>query len=283
MGKHRRASRAWLGIVLLVALPWIAGLSPAIASHGGTVYALTDDNRLIRFDRATPDEMQDQTFIIGLQPGEWLVGIDVRPANQMLYGVGSTSRVYTIDPSSGVATQVGAVPFTPALSGSEFGVDFNPVVDRIRVVSNNGQNLRLNPVTGAVAGVDTALNYAAGDANQGATPFVTAAAYTNNVAGAAATTLYDIDAARNIVVTQSPPNDGKLNTVGALGVDTTVLVGFDIVTSGTMNTAFASLTRRAGNGVAIATLYEINLATGAASAIGKIAGPKSVRDIAAAL
>jgi hypothetical protein len=246
------------------------------------MYALTDGNRLIRFDRATPDEMQAQTLIVGLQPGEQLVGIDVRPSNKTLYGIGTTNRVYTVDPSSGVASPVSTTPFTPPLSGSEFGVDFNPVVDRLRVVSNTGQNLRLHPDTGAVVAVDTGLAFATGDANQGASPSVTAAAYTSNFAGAATTTLYDIDAVRGILVTQSPPNNGTLNTVGALGADTTALVGFDITTSAGINMAFASLTRQAGNGVAIATLYEVNLATGASSVIGKIAGPKSVRDIAAA-
>ena len=44
--------------------------------------------------------------------------------------------------------------FAPLLDGTEFGVDFNPQVDRLRVVSNSGQNLRLHPDTGAVAAVD---------------------------------------------------------------------------------------------------------------------------------
>jgi hypothetical protein len=284
MGSGWKFISRCVSAVVLVALPWVGGLSPATASqHAGTVYALTDDDRLIRFNRATPGYMEDQTFIVGLRPGERIVGIDVRPSNGRLYAIGSTSRVYTIDPSSGLASQVGTNAFTPALSGSEFGVDFNPVVDRIRVVSNTGQNLRLHPDTGAIAGVDTALSFAAGDANQGRTPFVTGAAYANNVAGATATTLYDIDAARDILVTQSPPNNGTLNTVGALGVDTSALVGFDIVTAGAVNTALASLTRQEGNGAAIAVLYQVDLVTGAASVIGKIAGPKSVRDIAAAL
>ena len=85
-------------------------------------------------------------------------------------GLGSTSRLYTIDLTSGVATQVGASPFAAALSGTNFGFDFNPVVDRVRVVSDADQNLRLNPNNGALAATDTALAYAVGDANAGANP-----------------------------------------------------------------------------------------------------------------
>jgi hypothetical protein len=123
------------------------------------------------------------------------------------------------------------------LDGNSFGFDFNPTVDRIRVVSNAGQNLRLNPDTGQIVdsdpntpGVqsDSDLAYATGDSNQGQSPNVVGSAYTNNVAGATTTTLYGIDSALDILVTQNPPNNGTLNTVGALGVNATGVVGFDV-------------------------------------------------------
>src|SRR5205085_3110113 len=170
-----------------------------------------------------------------------------------LYGVGSTSRLYTINPQPGAATQVGSAPFTPALSGAEFGIDFNPTVDRIRLVSDTGQNLRLNPDTGAVVGTDSALSFATGDPNEGQTPHVSGAAYTNNFGGATTTTLYDIDYGLDRLVTQNPPNNGTLNTVGALGVDTGKLVGFDIAGN---STAFAAL---AGPDDSGSRLYTIDL------------------------
>jgi len=89
--------------------------------------------------------------ITGLAGGERLLGIDTRPANGQLYAVGSTGRLYVIDPTSGAAGQVGT-PFATALSGERFGVDFNPTVDRLRIVSDTRQNLRIDPTTGAVAG-----------------------------------------------------------------------------------------------------------------------------------
>src|SRR5205085_361112 len=165
-------------------------------------------------------------------------------------------------------------PFTPALSGTEFGIDFNPTVDRIRLVSDTGQNLRLNPDTGAVAGTDSALSFATGDPNEGQTPHISGAAYTNNFAGATTTTLYDIDYGLDRLVIQNPPNNGTLNTVGALGVNTGKLVGFDIAGNAT---AFASLTGTDDSG---SRLYTIDLTTGAATLLGDINTTELVRDIA---
>src|SRR5262249_44051896 len=140
-------------------------------------------------------------------------------ATRQLYALGSTSRLYVVNTFTGNATLVGAGPFTPTLNGTSFGFDFNPTVDRIRIVSDADQNLRLNPATGGAGIVDTALAYAVGDPNAAQNPFIGASAYTNNFAGAAATTLYGIDAALDILVIQNPPNGGVLNTVGALGVN----------------------------------------------------------------
>jgi Domain of unknown function (DUF4394) len=123
---------------------------------------------------------------------------------------------------------VGA-PLPTGLVGIEFGFDFNPTVDRIRVVSDAGQNLRLHPDTGAVAAVDGSLNYAAGDANAGRQPRVVGAAYTNpDNNPATGTTLFVIDSSLDIGATQDPPNAGTLNTFMSLGANAGDLLGFDI-------------------------------------------------------
>jgi len=239
-----------------------------------TVYALTTANNLLTFSSAAPSIILSTIAISGLQVGENLLGIDVRPATGQLYGLGSTSRVYMIDPTSGVATQVGVSPFAAALIGTNFGVDFNPTVDRIRVVSDADQNLRLNPNNAALSGTDTALTYAVGDANEGANPNSVGLAYTNNFAGAAAMTLYGIDSNLDILEIQNPPNNGTLTTIGPLGADSSGAVGFDVARNGT---ALATLT--VGN---VAQLYRINLVTGSASLIGPIGGANQIRDIAIA-
>ena len=101
-------------------------------------------------------------------------------------------------------------------------------------------------------------------------------AYTNNFVGALTTTLYDIDSSLDILVIQNPPNNGSLNTVGALGFNTSDLVGFDISSAGI---ALASLTAPAGNA---SQLFTINLATGAAALVGTIGGGVPLTSLAAA-
>jgi hypothetical protein len=223
-----------------------------------TAYALDSRNILIRFDTATPGFTDDSKVIRGLQPGESILGIDFRPANGQLYGLGSTSRLYRIDPATGAATAVAAAPFTPALDGTEFGFDFNPTVDRIRVVSNTGQNLRLHPDTGAVAAVDMRIN-----SDNMANYRVVGSAYTNSVAGATTTTLYNIDAELRALVTQVPPNDGRLNMVGMLNIDMSEVAGFDI----SPRTGIAYIAARV-RGVAASVFYEVELATGTARLLG---------------
>ena len=238
------------------------------------VYGVTTTNLLISFNSGTPGTILSSVAITGLQAGETILGIDFRPATKQLYGLGNTSRLYTINLSTGAATVVGS-QFTTLLNGTAFGFDFNPTVDRIRVTSEANQNLRLNPSNGAIAAVDTNLAYAAGDVNVGADPRVVGSAYTNNFSGATTTTLYDIDSNLDILVTQNPPNNGTLNTVGPLGFNTSDLLGFDI--SRVSSTAFASLTAPAA---ATSQLFTVNLTTGAVTLVGTIGGGVALNDIA---
>src|SRR6187200_3326252 len=136
------------------------GVVDPSAARAELMTGVTTTNVLEAFDSATPGTIIVAVGVTGLQTGETLLGIDFRPANFALYGLGSTSRLYTINTTTGAATQVGSAgAFT--LSGTAFGFDFNPTVDRIRVVGNTGQNLRLNPNDGTLAATDTSLNGAA--------------------------------------------------------------------------------------------------------------------------
>ncbi|HEY0080035.1 MAG TPA: DUF4394 domain-containing protein [Pyrinomonadaceae bacterium] len=255
----------------------------AILSPGTNIFGLTFTNKLMLFNSAAPGVVIFSKQITGLQPGESLLAIDVRPATGQLYALGSTSRLYTINPTTAAARQVtllsGAPPFSPALQGTEFGFDFNPVADRIRVVSNTGQNLRLNPDTGAVESADTNLSYASSDPNAAQTPRIVASAYTNNAPGANTTALYGIDSNRDTLVTQNPPNSGTLQTVGALGFNTTDYAGFDISDTGA---AFAAMSMPFFETSPPSHLFQINLSTGAATNLGFIGGKEIVRGIAVA-
>lgn len=232
----------------LLALSAAALLAPTPAA-AETAYALDSRCLLLKFDTNSPGFIESTQVIRGLAPGETLLGIDFRPANGVLYGLGSSSRLYTIDVATGLARPVGDQPFTPALSGTEFGFDFNPTVDRIRIVSNTGQNLRAHPDTGAIVAVDAPLNL-----ENGVRPVVVAAAYTNSVPGATTTTLYTIDAETRDLQTQIPPNDGRQNRVGMLNIDLSELAGFDI--SPTTGIAYVASRVRGANA---SVLYQINL------------------------
>jgi len=227
----------------------------------GTLLAVTINNVLINVSSSQPAVILSAVGLTGLGGGENIVGIDYRPATGELFGISTLSRMYQIFPTTGACVQIGPIGgFT--LSGGAFGVDFNPTVDRIRVVSDLDQNLRLNPTSGVLAATDTSLAYAAGDPNSGMNPEIFASAYSNNVAGAVVTNLYAIDMALDILVLQNPPNNGTLNTVGALGVDVMDISCFDIHSSGV---AYAALPVAGVTG-----LYTINLTTGAATLVGTL-------------
>ena len=236
------------------------------------VYGLTTTNSLVRFNSSRANTILSTVAITGLQGGENLLGIDFRPATGELFGLGSASRIYKINQMTGAATLVGGL--TTPLLGTNFGFDFNPVPDRIRITSDAEQNLRANPNDGTNV-VDTVLAYAVGDPNVGQNPNIVASGYTNSYAGATATTLYDIDSNLGILVTQNPPNNGTLNTIGRLGVNTTGEAGLDIATGN--NTALAALQVQ---GATNSSLYSVNLTTGAATVIGPIGGGVVIRDIA---
>jgi len=238
----------------------IVEVTPTPAATPGDVFVLTTGNRLVSYNIAAPVTARTNVAVTGLQSGENLLGIDFRPADGQLYGVGSTGRLYTLNGTTGAATLKSTLsadaadttlPFT-ALAGTDFGVDFNPVADRLRIVSNTGQSLRINVDTGATT-TDGAIN--GGAANTA----VNAAAYTNSFAGTASTTLYVIDATNNTLYTQNPPNNGTLTLPVALGVAATNIGGFDI--DAKTNTGYAIMTVGGVRG-----LYSLNLAATSAPA-----------------
>ena len=251
------------------------------------VIGLTNDQRLVAFRACKPGKLREIGPVSGLGGADsTLVGIDFRVKDGLLYGVGNGGGVYTLDPATAQASFVSQIG--PALEGTSFGVDFNPAADRLRVVSDAGQNLRHN-VDLATGGTteDLDLTYTAPPTAPVTATGVAAAAYTNNdatVMGAAntATTLFDLDASLNQLVIQSPPNNGILVATGLLGVDPGAAAGFDIYSTldlGGMtirNTGLASLVVDGVTG-----LYGIDVLTGKAQLFGALGD--SVVDLAVPL
>lgn len=197
-----------------------------------------------------------------------LVGIDVRPADGLLYGVVDDGTVVTIA-KDGKATVKSKLE-TMLAKGVAATIDFNPVADRLRVMGADGMNLRANVDDGKVT-KDGDLKFADADANKGSKPNIIAGAYTNAVKGPKETALFDIDGKGNLIK-QAPPNDGILNTVGSLGIKADA-VAFDISTDANgKNNAWV---------MAGGTLYSVDLASGKATEAAKIAGVSgTVKDIA---
>ncbi len=298
----RAATRAFAGATTLIGgllagcaalpslphLPTLARAEPAKE----VVLAVTATNQLLKFHAGQPGTVLSSTALSGLQPGERLLGLDFRVARGVLYGLGSSGRLYTIDLATGAAQAVGA-PIALPLSGDEVGFDFNPTVDRIRVVTNSGQNLRLHPETGAIVDsnpaldglqVDGFLGYAAGDVSEGKPARVVAAAYTYNKDNDKITTNYALDGAQGTLVVQGSvegttpavsPNTGRLTTVGRLGTGPFQRASFDI--ADVNNAAYAALSVP---GSRASQWVRIDLKTGAATAIGVIAGGEPVTGIA---
>jgi hypothetical protein len=210
-----------------------------------------------------------------------LIGIDVRVQDGLLYGVGNKGVIYTItvnpDPTYSYVDLTKVSQLGVALSGTTFGVDFNPAADRLRVTSDTGQNLRhnLNDHT-TIADMPLTLNGATAKG-------VTAAAYTNNDLNPdTVTTLVDLDTLNDQVALQAPANNGTQNPTGKLTVDATLNAGADIFAdlSGgktVSNTAFAAFVP---TGVTKASFYTFDILTGMAMKVGDFPSIAPVTDVA---
>jgi hypothetical protein len=248
------------------------------------VIGLTDKGRLVRFRADSPRRARDIGAVTGLSGNDTaLVGIDFRVQDGQLYGVGNGGGVYTIDTTTAHAQFVNAL--TVPLSGAVFGVDFNPAADRLRIISDTGQNLAHNVNAGGVTVANAGLTYTTPPAAPVPAMGLTGAAYTNNDVPPAgtptATTLFDIDTTMDQVVIQSPPGNGILVATGKLGFDAGPSAGFDIYSNlvrgvTVSNHAFATLSVKG-----MYSFYRINLTTGRASLVGGFDDP--VFDIAVPL
>jgi hypothetical protein len=239
--------------------------------RGLSAVAVTADQKLLAFRTDRPERAWTVGRVRGLTGGDArIVGVDYRPATGDLYGVGDAGGIYVIDDRSARATLRSRL--NVPLSGTTFGVDFNPTVDRLRIVSDTGQNLRDNVDADNDTLTDATLTF------PGPPPTtalgVAGVAYTNNDADPnTGTTLFDLDTALDQVEIQSPANAGLLVPTGKLGVDAGADVGFDIATDARRGTSrgFASIGSR---------LYGIDLLSGRASSLGAFPRRHAVTGIA---
>jgi Domain of unknown function (DUF4394) len=252
-------------LLLCVAALSAAALTVPMTGQAGqpkddrTFYATDNQGNLLSFSADNPRRIDSSQQITGLPAGVNLRGIDFRPATGELYGVGSDSVVYRVSPVTARAVAEGPA-FSPSLRGRFFGLDFNPTVDRIRLTSDANQNLRLNPDTGGLAGMDADLNPD--------DPTVVGSAYTNSSFSAtppASTILYALDGFDDTISVQNPPNNGTLTMPRQLDINVRGDSGFDIAGANNVGYIATASDRRPG-----AELYRVNVQTGDSKRLGQI-------------
>lgn len=275
MKKITTPARLWAALSMLFL---------SISLQAQTIYGLTTDGKLASFSAATPATIASNVAITGLNAGQTLIGLDVRPATGELFGLGYNATtdsvsVYVINPMTAVATAKGPSIKLTGL-GAAVGFDFNPTVDRIRLISKNKGSYRLNPNNGALAATDSTIRYAATDVNAGKIAGATACVYTNSYIASTATQLFTFDETQNVLTLQNPPNDGILNTQMAFsGLPTgSILTDLDIYTNPSTFVSTTYATVRTGTTDA---LYTLNISTGAFTLVGNLGA--AVMDIAVAI
>ena len=288
---HHRFSWGVLPL-LLAGCSGVPAPTPQAAARTEVMVAVTATMELVKFNASQPERIVQRVPVTGLPAGDRLVGLDFRVARGVLYALSQAGRLYTLEVASGTLKPVGTGPAL-ALPTGAFGVDFNPALDRIRVVGPGALNLRLHPDTGAQVDYDPAqpgvqpdgaLHYAAGDVNAGQQPQLVGAAYTYNTRNDKLTTNYAIDRALGTLAMQGSlegtepvvsPNTGALRTVGSLGLGPLADASFDI--SDVSNTALAAVRTDAH---APTRLYHIDLTNGRATVLGTVGNGAALLGIA---
>ena len=238
----------------------------------GNKYAVTSAGRLVHFASTEYGRLSWAVDVSGLASGEKVVGIDFRPADGKLYALTDRASIYTVDPMTGAASPKTTLAADPSDTTNpytalpaEVGIDFDPVTDRMRIVSSNGQNLRVDVDSGRVT-TDAVIN--------GSSTGYTAVAHNNNIAAACRTILYAIDVATNRFVMQTP-NTGATVGAGGLGFDASAIAGFDIFTDADGKTTAVALLTVDG----VAGSYAIDLGSGKGTlqrAVGPLAPGETI-------
>ncbi|WP_295552251.1 DUF4394 domain-containing protein [uncultured Pseudacidovorax sp.] len=259
-----------------------APVARAAAPH--TLWTLTADGVLHRYSAAQPGVEQASRPVTGLPSGDPVVGIDFRVAYGQLYALTRSGRLYLLATDTGEAKPVAAAATSVPMDAREtYGMNFNPVVDRLRVVNCAGQNFRLHPLTNEVVDnepdtpglqLDGRLVYAASDSGAGKGACVKAVAYTYNKRDPKLTSNYAIEASQGWLLLQGSlegvtpvvlPHTGQLTTVGSLGMGRIEAVQFDIADRDNDALAAIRLTPTSPT-----QLYRIRLESGSSTLLGTL-------------
>lgn len=246
------------------------------------IIAITGLGSLIRFTSGAPGTIISNVAVTGINSPQTMRGLAFRRSTGQLYVMGAeggTSNVnatlYLLNPATAALTPIASM----TLAHPSFDLGFDPVTDQLHLFGSTGQNISLNPTTGALIATDTALAFAVGDVHAGATPGIVGADYTPGLAP----TVFAIDKTLDILVRVgsaggSPlsASSGSLTTIGPLGKDSEGLTGLDFTPGGTAFAVLNSATDTTSN------LYVIDTSTGHATSLGTIGVAETVRDLVVA-
>ena len=131
--------RASLALLILLVLP-----AQAQAAEG--FVGVTERGSVVRFTSEAPYSLTTPKRPSGLAPGERLVAVG--RGERGVVAVGSSARLYALDPATARATPIGP-SFPQGLRGSRFSLAAAPNSDRARLLSDVGQDLVVDLQTGA--------------------------------------------------------------------------------------------------------------------------------------
>lgn len=257
---------------------------------GPLVIGLSMNKRnLLLFDSEHPGIIRDVKHIAGITPGQSIIAIDFRPADNMLYGFGynysnDLYQLYRIDIGSGGASAVNTTPYQLGLANTtdatNIGFDFNPVNDRIKVTAARGFNIRIDPNTGGIGINDSIIHYAASDVNSGNIANVFTLAYTNSYNFAGNTQLLGIDyntASYVEFLQASATIKTNVNLSDQIGSGINANAALDVYYDSTTVSNWGYFST---NNNGIASFYALNIYTGFVMPKGDIGAGLALKDIA---
>jgi hypothetical protein len=213
--------------------PTDPGPEPAPVPVGQVVYAVDLENNFLVFGTESFDVLSGQARIQGLPILKRIIGIVHRPSDGTLYGVGNDSRVYTIDPSTAVATPVTDQQFEPNIASFfdiHFAMALEPNGNRVRLIATEGGGNWSISLDDGTAIMGERVHFVAGDPNEGETPHIAALIFAPasptaalKAAGAPASSsgtctevMYLIDPDLAQYIGSCDPGSGDLGTLGPI-------------------------------------------------------------------
>ena len=232
-------SRLLMLVMASTGLAACGGNAPVlnVPVSAANAFFLTTDNSIVGVDvddmeyarsvRTLPQAATADTAG-ALDPLETVLDIDYRNSEGALYALtktGTKGRIIRIDPTSGNFTRISTLvsdgtPTNMSLPATSYTIDFNPVVDRLRIIGNDGSNWRTDVSTGDTL-VDTPTTVTT----------LSGAAYEDTFSALGrGTRLFTLDAVSDKLYLQTPPNDGIQTAAKPLLGSTNVasIDGYDI-------------------------------------------------------